>query len=79
MVERKVGLGLILSLDFTLNYFLDGITLITKDEASGSTVTAEEAKKVLLDNSLCLQMCHWSGYHFLDAHFYLKKLNFKGN
>lgn len=47
MVERKVGLGLILYLDFTLNYFLDGITLITKDEASGSSVTAEEAEKVL--------------------------------
>lgn len=30
-----------------MNYFLDGITLITKDEASGSSVTAEEAQKVL--------------------------------
>lgn len=30
-----------------MNYFLDGITLITKDEASGSSVTAEEAKKFL--------------------------------
>lgn len=47
VVERKVGLGLSLYLDFTLNYFSDGITLITKDEASGSSVTAEEAKKVL--------------------------------
>lgn len=47
MVERKVGLGLILYLDFTLHYFVDGITLITKDEAPESSVTAEEAKKVL--------------------------------
>lgn len=38
--------------DFTLNYFLDGITLITKDEAPGSSVTAEEAKKVLQNNTI---------------------------
>ncbi|XP_030885775.1 X-ray repair cross-complementing protein 5 [Leptonychotes weddellii] len=39
--------GIALHWDFTLNYFLDGITLITKDEAPGSSVTAEEAKKFL--------------------------------
>ncbi|XP_006867919.1 PREDICTED: X-ray repair cross-complementing protein 5 [Chrysochloris asiatica] len=42
-----------------LNHFWDivvhdGITLISKDEASGSSVTAEEAKKVLRDNFLSL-------------------------
>uniref|UniRef100_A0A2K6L371 X-ray repair cross-complementing protein 5 n=1 Tax=Rhinopithecus bieti TaxID=61621 RepID=A0A2K6L371_RHIBE len=35
------------TVDVTLNYFLDGITLITKEEASGSSVTADEAKKFL--------------------------------
>ncbi|KAG8520987.1 X-ray repair cross-complementing protein 5, partial [Galemys pyrenaicus] len=48
VAERKVGLGLILVLEFfSVNCFLDGVTLITKDEVSGSSVTAEEAKKFL--------------------------------
>lgn len=43
-----------------MNYFLDGITLITQDEASGSSVTAEEAKKVLRNNSLSLdELAQW--------------------
>ena len=43
-----------------MNYFLDGITLITKDEASGSSVTAEEAKKVLRGRSLSLdELLQW--------------------
>lgn len=35
---------------YSVNSFLDGITLISKDEASGSSVTSEEAKKVCRDN-----------------------------
>lgn len=62
MVVGKMGLGWIVSLDCTQNSFSDGITLITKDEASGSSVTAEEAKKVLVVP--CLQMYYCSGYLF---------------
>ena len=49
--EGRFGRNSVLGF-YSVNYFLDGITLITKDEASGSSVTAEEAKKVLI--TLCL-------------------------
>lgn len=73
MVERKGGLGLILLLRFySVNYFLDGMTLITKDEASGSSVTVEEAQKVLKGSFLTLdELLQW--IYFLDAHSFLKK------
>lgn len=73
MVKRKGGLGLILLLRFySVNYFLDGMTLITKDEASGSSVTVEEAQKVLKGSFLTLdELLQW--IYFLDAHSFLKK------
>lgn len=73
VVERKRGLGLILLLRFySVNYFLDGMTLITKDEASGSSVTVEEAQKVLKGSFLTLdELLQW--IYFLDAHSFLKK------
>lgn len=33
--------------------FLDGISLITEEEAEGSSVTVEDAKKVLVTEYLC--------------------------
>uniref|UniRef100_A0A8D1GUT4 X-ray repair cross-complementing protein 5 n=1 Tax=Sus scrofa TaxID=9823 RepID=A0A8D1GUT4_PIG len=50
----------------------DGMTLITKDEASGSSVTVEEAQKVLKGSFLTLdELLQW--IYFLDAHSFLKK------
>lgn len=48
--EGGTGVNSVLGF-YSVNYFLDGITLITKDEASGSSVTDEEAKKVLISLS----------------------------
>lgn len=55
MVEKKVRFDTVpKTCTFFVNHISDGISLITKDEASGSSVTAEEAKKVLIDYSRSL-------------------------
>lgn len=41
-----VFLGSLLMIFLYLFFFLDRISLITKDEAEGSSVTSEEAEKV---------------------------------
>lgn len=52
MIQAKVGIWCVFGkpsydiLIFFYFYFLDRISLITKDEAEGSSVTSEEAEKV---------------------------------
>lgn len=49
MTHAKVGIWCVFgkpSYDIFISFFLDRISLITKDEAEGSSVTSEEAEKV---------------------------------
>lgn len=59
----------------SVNYFIDGVTLITKDEAPGSSVTAEEAKKVLWGSSLSLDEL-LQGRLFSWCSFFLEEVKF---